>query len=136
MPSLDVDERHSPVETKMQHRFDEDFAMEDMFDTSNTFFHPETTPRLSKTRVIDITESEGEDSQAANSNGNSEAPKALKNPMSQNVILCKVRAEVPWEWMPKRGKAGQRVPRSVLGSQVRTGQRAWLQPGGCALMGC
>jgi len=49
---------------------------------------------------------------------------------------CKERAEVPRERMPKRGKAGQRVPRSILGSWVRAGQRAWLQPGGCALMGC
>ena len=52
------------------------------------------------------------------------------------IIYCKERAEVPRERMPKRGKAGQRVPRSVLGSRVCAGQRAWLQPGGCALMGC
>jgi len=32
----------------------------------------------------------------------------------------------------KRGK----VPRSVLGSRICAGRRAWLQPGGCALMGC
>ena len=32
----------------------------------------------------------------------------------------------------KRGK----VPRSVLGSWICVGRRAWLQPGGCALMGC
>jgi len=90
MPSSDVDKRHSPVETKMRHRFDEDFAMEDVFDAAGTFFHPETTPRLSKTRVIDITESEGKDSQAANGDGNSndfETPKALKNRTSQNVRL-------------------------------------------------
>ena len=24
------------------------------------------------------------------------------------IIYCKVRAEVPWEWVLKRGKAGQR----------------------------
>jgi len=58
------------------------------------------------------------------------------NPRVVAIIYCKECAEVPREWMPKRGKAGQRVPRSVLGSQVRAGQRAWLQPGGCALMGC
>ena len=52
------------------------------------------------------------------------------------IIYCKERAEVPRERVPKRGKAGQRVPRSVLGSRVCAGQRAWLQPGGCALMGC
>jgi len=58
------------------------------------------------------------------------------NPRVVAIIYCKERAEVPRERMPKRGKAGQRVPRSVLGSRVCAGQRAWLQPGGCALMGC
>jgi len=58
------------------------------------------------------------------------------NPRVVAIIYCKERAEVPREQMPKRGKAGQRVPRSVLGSRVCVGQRAWLQPGGCALMGC
>jgi len=28
------------------------------------------------------------------------------------------------------------IPWSVLGSRVCMGQRAWLQPRGCALMGC
>jgi len=47
------------------------------------------------------------------------------------------------KWVPKyRGNgcqsAGKRekVPQSVLGSRICTGQRTWLQPGGCALMGC
>jgi len=48
---------------------------------------------------------------------------------------CKVRAEVLRERVPKCRKAGQR-PQSVLGNQICAGQRAWLQPGGCALMGC
>ena len=34
------------------------------------------------------------------------------------------------------GKRAKVIPRSVLGSRVCAGQRAWLQPGGCALMGC
>ena len=34
------------------------------------------------------------------------------------------------------GKRDKRIPRSVLGSLICAGQRAWLQPGGCALMGC
>jgi len=34
------------------------------------------------------------------------------------------------------GKQDKRIPRSVLRSRIRAGQRAWLQPGGCALMGC
>ena len=34
------------------------------------------------------------------------------------------------------GKQAKVIPRSVLGSWIRAGQRAWLQPGGCALMGC
>ena len=34
------------------------------------------------------------------------------------------------------GKQDKEIPQSVLGSRVCAGQRAWLQPGGCALMGC
>ena len=35
------------------------------------------------------------------------------------------------------GKRAKVIPRSIrVGSQVRVEQRAWLQPGGCALMGC
>jgi len=49
---------------------------------------------------------------------------------------CKVRAEVLRKRVPKHRKAGQRVPQSILRSQIRTGQRAWLQPGGCVLIGC
>jgi len=33
-------------------------------------------------------------------------------------------------------KQNKEIPQSVLGSQVCAGQRAWLQPGDCALMGC
>ena len=53
--------------------------------------------------------------------------------LAPTSVQCKVRAEVPWERVLKRGKAGQV---DILGSQVCAGQRAWLQPRGCTLMGC
>ena len=34
------------------------------------------------------------------------------------------------------GKRAEGIPRSILRSWVCVGQRAWLQPGGCTLMGC
>jgi len=70
--------------------------------------------------------------------GTSKAKKGKKTRCvaSFYVHCCKVRAEVPWEQVLKRRKVGQRVPRSVLRSWVCAGQRAWLQPGGCALIGC
>jgi len=52
------------------------------------------------------------------------------------LVTCGTATKPIVKYVPKCGKAGQRVPRSVLGSWVRAGQRAWLQPGGCALMGC
>jgi len=34
------------------------------------------------------------------------------------------------------GNEAKEIPQSVLRSQVCVGQGAWLQPGGCTLMGC
>jgi len=55
-----------------------------------------------------------------------------------------VRVQPGVKWVPKyrgngcrsAGKRDKRIPRSILGSQIHAGQRAWLQPGGCTLMGC
>jgi len=39
-------------------------------------------------------------------------------------------------YVPKCRKAGQMDTSECSQDWVRAGQRAWLQPGGCALMGC
>ena len=69
----------------------------------------------------------------------------LLYPLSLPIPLCHCFPSTPFvrsvpkycrERVLKRGKAAKVIPRSVLGSWVRAGQRAWLQPGGCTLMGC
>jgi len=62
----------------------------------------------------------------------------------QDVHISAMLNEKPVKSVPKyhgngcrsAGKRGKVIPRSVLRSRVCAGQRAWLQPGGCALMGC